>query len=298
MCGSPHGIKVLLSLLTSGEKHLPPHAQALLHPPARTVTVTAASDASTPTPAAAGRATEPSSDVDMQAEQQTAAATSVVTLGASKKDPAARRREVLGSGPGSLAHAVLAHCAEHAATMLRTAQGAELAAEAACGSCHSLWEAAQPQVQALHAAIAAVAACASSDAAGGNEPAATDDAAADKEPLLCDFFASRALRRMAQGSGCNAAAAGAFRLQLWKTALQGRCASVVGTHGAKVLAAVWDGGDAQLRSEIAAELTGSAEVQDVAAWSATFQRASTAPKDATNSKASKRKTTVHVQASA
>jgi len=35
--GSVHGIKVLLSLVSSSDKHLPPHAQDMLSPPERTV---------------------------------------------------------------------------------------------------------------------------------------------------------------------------------------------------------------------------------------------------------------------
>ena len=274
MCDSPHGVKVLLSLLTSGEKHLPPHAHALLRPPERTVTVSAASEAGTPAPAAAGTAAEPMASSAMDTDDQDKPATSVVVLGASKKDAEARRKEMLGSGAGSLSDAVLAHCVGNVGALLRTAQGAELVAELACGSGHQLWDSSRAQVQALHGAIASAAHDTSSamvtDTAEAAE-AASD--AAKPDSLVSNFFASRALRRMAQGGGCNADAAAAFRAELWQSGLQGQCAALVDSHGAKILAAVWEAGNEPLRSAIAAELAAKAGIQDVASWNATFQRA-------------------------
>ena len=299
MCDSQHGVKVLLSLLTSSEKHLPPHAHALLRPPERTVTVKAASEAGTPAPAAAGTAAEPMASLAMDTDDQDKPATSVMVLGASKKDAEARRKELLGSGAGSLSSAVLAHCAGNIGALLRTAQGAELVAELACGSGNELWDRSRAQVQALHAAIASAAHDTSSamatDAAEAAE-AASD--AAKQDPLVNNFFASRALRRMAQGGGCNDEAAAAFRAELWQSGLQGQCAALVDSHGAKILAAVWEAGDETLRSVIAAELKDEGGVQDVAAWNATFQRAPKVTGKGTKGKPSPAKVAVQVDARA
>ena len=59
----------------------------------------------------------------MQAE------TSDLQLGVSKKDAAVRRRELLGSGPGSLAAGLCSTCADHARELLDSKAGGDLFAE-------------------------------------------------------------------------------------------------------------------------------------------------------------------------
>ena len=270
VCGSQHGIKVILSLLQSGHKHLPPHAISLLQAPERTVT--RAVPHPTPTPAAAGTVQEAAGASGAAASAATDAAADdpaervTVVLGASKKDCDVRRQELLGKGPGSLAAAVLTHCISHCGAMLRTQQGADVVAEAACGSGHALWHDMNAEVCQLHSAIAA--------AVGASFAAQADDgtlrAALEADALPCNFFASRALRRLAQGAGCDAAGAAALRQSLWG-AVKGRCKCLVGTHGGKVLAALLETADKATVDEAAAELTGT--VSNVKEWCATFHKA-------------------------
>jgi hypothetical protein len=84
VAASQHGIKVVLSIVSADEKHLPPHAVELLHPAERTVLVSCASQ-----------------DVDPEAHGNEAVGTTAAdhkppetetkNLGLSKKQPEARR---------------------------------------------------------------------------------------------------------------------------------------------------------------------------------------------------------------
>jgi hypothetical protein len=80
---SRHGIKVLLSLLCEGERHLPPHAVAMLHVPERTVTVAV-------TPGEGGVAEADGQDSAAVAANKDKGKVQQV-LGESKKDPSTRR---------------------------------------------------------------------------------------------------------------------------------------------------------------------------------------------------------------
>ena len=72
--GSVHGIKVLLSLVSSSDKHLPPHAQDMLSPPERTVATMSAVEMP-----------REASEVLQEREPEQ------VVLGLSKKDPERKR---------------------------------------------------------------------------------------------------------------------------------------------------------------------------------------------------------------
>ena len=58
---------------------------------------------------------------------------SAARVGGSKKDPTVRRREILGQGPESLAHALTETAAANAATLLQSMLGSDVLVEAACG---------------------------------------------------------------------------------------------------------------------------------------------------------------------
>lgn len=75
---SPHGIKVVLSMVSSLSKHLPPHAKDMLAPPERTV-------ATTPAVQNPGEAGEESNDAQPEGEP------TETVLGLSKKDPERKR---------------------------------------------------------------------------------------------------------------------------------------------------------------------------------------------------------------
>lgn len=80
---SLHGIKVVLSMVSSLSKHLPPHAKDMLSPPERTVAVSPAVDDP-------GEAGEDSKEAGPEGEP------TQTVLGLSKKDPE-RKRCVLPS---------------------------------------------------------------------------------------------------------------------------------------------------------------------------------------------------------
>jgi hypothetical protein len=270
VCGSPHGIKVLLSLLLDGEKHLPPHAITLLHPPSHTITVTQATSA----------ADEGADDVKELADEAVEGETAQVevVLGASKKEAAIRRQELLGSGEGSLAAALLQHCTSVVSCLLRSSHGAELVEEFACGSAggRSLWEWSKDGVATLHAAVAAALRESlergSRHMEGVEEVAGPELASEAPGPLIDDFFASRALRRMVRAVGCNEEAAGALRAALWHGALKGHCDQIVEGHGAKVLAGLLETAEGELRGEVEHELKSCSAVGNLDAWQLRFRR--------------------------
>jgi pumilio family protein 6 len=93
------------------------------------------------------------------------------------------------------------------------------------------------------------AAAAAADGEGGGEEA--------QEPVLTHFFGSRALRRLLLASGADDASgrlAAAFAGKLWLRVLKGRCKELVGTHAAKVLAALLQCGAADVKKQAAKEL--------------------------------------------
>lgn len=136
------------------------------------------------------------------------------------------RSELVRSGPGSLGAALLGHCTEHVAELLQTAHGGDLVACLAGDSSIGcmLWESDREAVEQLHEAIAAAA------LHDANSPDGITT------PLLEHFFASRALKRMAgaeEGDACEHCAQ-----MLWDKALHGTVEMRVGTHAAKIVAAL------------------------------------------------------------
>ncbi|KFM22722.1 Pumilio-like protein 24 [Auxenochlorella protothecoides] len=283
----PTGRRVVLQLLQPNcNRYLPPAMQAIVHPPEKIYTPPAAGAAGAECGAeephvhspgcghahgdgaepeakrarrAKGRAPDGGGSEDEDAVRPLPPAG---PLGLSKKDPTVRRTEVLGGGLGA---ALAALCAAEAGVLLRSAHGADVVAEVAAGGV--LEAAASPAaVDAVHAAVAALAAEPHGGGAGAAAPA--------QEHVLESWHGSRALRRLAlQGSearGGEESAPRRFVAALWRGALRGRCAEWASTHAAKVLAAVYAGAGPEDRAEIEAELGGVVEKGDVGAWAARF----------------------------
>lgn len=179
-------------------------------------------------------------------------------LGASKKDPEVRRRELLGGGGGaSLAAALAQLCAQQAGRLIRSQHGSDVLAEVCRGGEGGLLEgcleAAPTSLADVHDALVAA-------VAGGADAATASQQGSEggeQEPVLSHFFGSRALRRLVLASGDgggSGAAAGAFAAKLWAGALRGRCKQWVGTHAEKVLAALAQCGEAATRAAVRKEL--------------------------------------------
>lgn len=128
-----------------------------------------------------------------------------------------------------MGEALLDHCAENCNELLQTAHGGDLVACLAGDSSvgNMLWDADPGSVKRLQEAIAA--------AAVGSVP----DAEGKPVCLLEHFFASRALKRIAGAKGGDACRNCA--LTLWNNALRRDVGQHVGTHAAKVLAALVQG---------------------------------------------------------
>lgn len=161
------------------------------------------------------------------------------------------RSELVRSGPGSLGAALLRHCTEHVAELLKTAHGGDLVACLAGDSSigHMLWDSDRQAVEQLHEAIAA--ACVHD----GNSPDSSET------PLLEHFFASRTLKRVAgakEGDACEHCAQ-----TLWDKALHGAVEMHVRTHAAKILAALAQRGSTLSQ---AVKLGLQTEVDDVDSW--------------------------------
>jgi pumilio family protein 6 len=213
-------------------------------------------------------------------------------VGESRKDPVQRRRELLSAGgKDSLAAVLLALCAEQAGELLCSQVAADIVVEVARGAADGLlWELQQQGVEAVHAAVVQQVAADCSRVSSQPAPAAAGkkqkgkkgkgadaaeqdaaDAEQQQEPLLTQYFASRALRRLllAGGSeGADGAGARAFAQQLWQQALQGQCKQLVGSHAEKVLAGLLHCGVQEAQQQAAAEL--QPLVGDVEAWAAKF----------------------------
>ncbi|KXZ52825.1 hypothetical protein GPECTOR_8g209 [Gonium pectorale] len=172
-------------------------------------------------------------------------------LGASKKDPQLRRRELLGSGPKSLSAALTAVVAAEAPALLRSAHSCELVVEVARGGEQGLLFELDPAgVRSVHDALVADAARSQEEMAAAvgeadeDEEAGPGPAPADREHVLLSYFSSRALRRLLlaaaeeKGQGSGGGAAAAFATALWEGVLQGRCKQWLGSHAEKVLAAL------------------------------------------------------------
>mmetsp|Transcript_9410 Transcript_9410/g.23839 ORF Transcript_9410/g.23839 Transcript_9410/m.23839 type:complete len:652 (-) Transcript_9410:138-2093(-) len=160
----------------------------------------------------------------------------------SLKDPVLRRRELLGSGEGSLAAQLVGAVEGDLAGLLSSFTATDCVLEVARGGEDGLLEEAEPEgVKRVRAAIAQLAAEprpgeGAATTSGGEED---DAAAAEGTPshVLLDYVPSRTLRRLLLAGG-EGGGSGAFAEALWADALQGRCAQWVGSHADKVLAAL------------------------------------------------------------
>ncbi|KAG1679299.1 hypothetical protein FOA52_009329 [Chlamydomonas sp. UWO 241] len=195
-------------------------------------------------------------------------------LGISKKDPIARRRELLGSGGASLATALCAVVAECAGPLLRSPHGCAVVVEVARGGEGGLLSELCPDgVQAVQAAVAALVrrvedAPDESTAGGDDAPGVASGPAPQQEHVMTQWHASRALRRLvlsASGEGAAPPAAAAVEL-LWASALRGRCGEWAGGHGDKVLAALLRCGVPSVSGAAAKELKPLIGGQDPDAW--------------------------------
>lgn len=183
-----------------------------------------------------------------------AAAAAERVLGESKKDPALRRRELLG-GKGGLGGPLVGALCGAAGKLLRDQWGCDVVVEAARGAEGGLlWELERPQVEALHASILAEAAGSSS---GGEEE--EGEGGKPAEPLLTDYWGSRALRRLVlagAAEGPSGEGARAFVSALWAGTLAGHCKQWVGGHAEKVLAALLHCGEGSVEAAARRELQG------------------------------------------
>jgi pumilio family protein 6 len=209
-------------------------------------------------------------------------------LGESKKDPAVRRQELLGSGPDSLGAQLVSLCAEHAVQLLASPVGSEVLVEVARGAAGGLlWQQHQAGVQAVHQALLQqlqqdVAALSSSgkqqpkqqqqNGKKGKGSGGSEEAAGAAEPLLTHYYASRALRRLLLAAGSDedeGAAARAFAEQLWQQVLQGQCKHLVGGHAEKVVAGLLHCNVRPVEQAVTAELKPLVG-GDVQQWAAKF----------------------------
>lgn len=97
-----------------------------------------------------------------------------------RKDPALRRRELLGSGAGSLGAAVVAECQARAGELMRDRHGCEVALEVARGGAGGV--------------LAEEEGCGCGDGVAGVREAVVGECAQEGGKLMEDFFVSRALR--------------------------------------------------------------------------------------------------------
>jgi pumilio homology domain family member 6 len=231
-------------------------------------------------------------------------------LGESKKEPDVRRRELLGTSKDGLAAALCALCATNAPQLLRGPVGAVVMVEVVCGAAGGLlWQLQQEAVEAVHVVVVqqVAADCSALSASSGSQQlqqaqlqggkhskkvsaagAAVTQQQQDKQqqeqvtltpngPLLTDYHASRALRRMllaGETDGISGDGARAFAARLWNDALRGHCAALVGGHAAKVVAALLHCGVPAVQTAAAAEL--KPVLDDVSAWAAGFMGPATA----------------------
>lgn len=170
-----------------------------------------------------------------------------------------RRRELLASGgSSSLATALIKLCTEHAPQLMRSQHGSDILVEICRGGEGGLLEECLGEAGLLgtaHDALVAAVVGSSADAAEGSKEEGM--LAQLQDPALTHFFGSRALRRLVLASSAtdaSGAAAASFASKLWHGALQGRCHDWVDTHAAKVLAALLQCGDEEVKQAATQEL--------------------------------------------
>ncbi|KAI3432645.1 hypothetical protein D9Q98_004191 [Chlorella vulgaris] len=257
-----YGYRVLIQVLHPYcGRYLPPQLLAIARPPGKEYSAAAMQrqPQGGVQPAAKSDDAEAvaGSDDDEQAEAANARPTSG-PLGVSKKQPDLRRRELLSSGgASSLAAALVALCAEQAAQLIRSQHGSDILVEVCRGGKGGLLEECLEDAAALGAVHDALVAAVADRNGSGSEEEAEGVQAKQKEPVLSHFFGSRALRRLVLASSAedaSGAAAAAFCSKLWHGALLGHCGEWVGTHAAKVVAALLQCGDEEVKAAVATEL--------------------------------------------
>uniref|UniRef100_A0A061SK00 Pumilio homology domain family member 6 n=1 Tax=Tetraselmis sp. GSL018 TaxID=582737 RepID=A0A061SK00_9CHLO len=165
--------------------------------------------------------------------------------GVSRKDPDLRRREVLGSGPGSLSESVVAAVEADAGALIRDFHGADCLVEVARGGeGATLAEVCSEGVERAQDMIVQMAAAARDHG---------DDDAGGEEHVLLNYVANRALRRLLI-LGRTDETVRRFAQKLWDGALKGRCKEWFGSHADKVLAAVLSCGDVAVEKAATEEL--------------------------------------------
>eukprot|EP00878_Enallax_costatus_P018010 GHUV01018936.1.p1 GENE.GHUV01018936.1~~GHUV01018936.1.p1 ORF type:complete len:698 (+),score=293.25 GHUV01018936.1:365-2458(+) len=234
-------------------------------------------------------AADSAGDESPQAQDDDTASPQMVErqLGESKKAADVRRRELLGSGKGSLSEALLQLCAAQGGELLRSQVGGDVVVEVARGAAGGLlWQLDQAGVERVHAAVVQELAhdCSTSKPApsgrqqqkskqkGQSAGMGADQQQQEQEPLLTHYFGSRHLRRLllaGSSQGADGEGARAFAQQLWAGALKGQCKQLVGTHAEKVLGAVLLCGVPAVVQEARAELQ-ELVGPDAMAWAAKF----------------------------
>lgn len=194
-------------------------------------------------------------------------------INVSKKDPLARRKELLGQGKGSLSQALIKVVKENVGDLLRNQNGCDIVLELArgggedavlCTSCGC-----DEDVGALHRAISA-------EAAEPLAAAAKAEGAGDsKDHILQDYFGSRTIRRLiVYGSDdskpCSKVASD-FSTSLWNDAVNQVVDKLYGTHAEKVLAAMASSAPASVQKECASALKKLLGNGDLKAWVAKFE---------------------------
>lgn len=211
--------RVLLQLLHP-DKYLAPVQLSIVHPPEKVLAqgagITAADSGSDSDDEGMDNAAEGS---DEEGGKQEAG-----PLGASKKDPALRRKELL---TGGLGEALCTFCAETGAALIASQYACDIVVEVCRGGEGGVLEAVvgKDAIDAVHAQVVDAAAAVPEEG----------------EPLLESYFGSRAVQRIVQASeeeGPAGDAAGRFVDLLWSKALKGRCAALHGTHAGRVVQAV------------------------------------------------------------
>lgn len=226
--------RVLLHVVSPSvsQRLLSPAQLAVIEPPQRLRSV------AVPT---VGSASQVEDTGVVPAQEDVPAVAQQVPLGRSKKDPALRQKELLGSGKGSLARSLLEAARSASEKLLQGKNSADLLMELVRGGSDDVLKEAEPDnLKAVHDAVVALAAK-SLPNTGENH-------------VLLQFYSSRALRRLiiassARGSdaGTGSASGDEFVANLWRGAFDGRCRELVGTHADKVVAALLECGYAPVK---------------------------------------------------
>ncbi|XP_020101867.1 pumilio homolog 24 [Ananas comosus] len=150
----------------------------------------------------------------------------------SKKDPSLRRHELLVDS--ELAESLFETCIANVGELLRSNFGKEVIYEVAVGGSEGVLQSLSDQTDALHEAIASLAAVPKTEES-------------EEEHVLENFHSSRTIRKLILDSPNFAAA-------LWKTALQGKCDIWAQGHSSKVIAAYLESSDPRVREVAKLEL--------------------------------------------